>query len=93
MTWCIDKYLEKTLTEMKLCPGVDVTFECHLFEEKDFCLSVFWHAPSTNLRWYPICQIDSGHTTIFHSEGSENPEHFEDVLVEAWSFLNKWLQN
>lgn len=92
MIWFIDEYLEKTLSEMKLCPGVDVSLECHYFPEKDFCLSVFWHDPSVNLNWYPIVQIDTGHTTVFHCEGSEDPEHYEDVLTEAWSFLKKWLQ-
>lgn len=50
-----------------LRPGIDLTLEC-----EGYSVSFFWHNPSLNLTYYPICQIDFRDKTLLHWEGSEN---------------------
>lgn len=93
MVWWIDEYLDLTLRKIDLCPGVDVSFT-HSGEtrDEDISVDIFWHSPSVNLDWYPICQIDHGGRTVFHREGTENEEHWGDLLQQAADFLAQELQ-
>lgn len=92
MIWFVDDYMKKTLENLDLCPGVDVDFTVHTELRGDVSVSVFWHEPSRNLDWYPVCQIDAEHTTIFHGEGAENPEAWPTLLKDASDRFDRWLQ-
>ena len=95
MVWWIDEYLDLTLRKIDLCPGVDVAFTFHGVAKDysdDIDVSIFWHSPSVNLGWYPICQIDHGCRTVFHREGAENDERWHDLLEQAADFLAQELQ-
>ena len=85
MTYC-EMYARDLLLQTKLCVGVDIDIEER--EEKMY-ISIFWHRPSINVGWYPICQIDLGGKTVFDKSGTENPEHWGDLLLEAADFLGK----
>ena len=86
MTWFVDEYLDKTLRNLDLCPGCDIDIRIKE-DDMDVDISVFWHAPSINLDWYPICQIDMNGKTIFHHEGAENPDAWGDYLSIAADML------
>ena len=93
MTWWIDEYLDRQLRALNLCPGVDVNLTFHGGAKDysdDIDVSIFWHSPSVNLGWYPIGQIDFGCRTIFHREGTENPEHWKDLLTEMAKFISEY---
>lgn len=84
-------YFDSTLRSLHLCPSVDITLAFHepMFGyEKS--IDIFWHRPSINIGWYPICQIDVDGKTIFHHEGSENADHWDDLLIQAADFLENW---
>lgn len=87
----LDEYFDSTLRSLHLCPSVDITLNtnCGGFAE-DHSIYFFWHSPSINLGWYPICQIDIGNKTIFHLEGSENADHWDDLPKAAADFLKGW---
>jgi hypothetical protein len=93
MTWWIDEYLDFSLRKLDLCPGADVSFSVKgESKSEDVDVSVFWHSPSVNVGWYPICQISRGDSTIFYGEGTENDEHWHDLLVRAADALAQELQ-
>lgn len=83
MIWFIDEYLDAVLREMKLCPGVNVNIDTADIGGVNLCISVYWHHPSLNLEWYPICHIDFNNDTIFHREGAEDPEQWGDLMAAA----------
>lgn len=87
-----NEYILKTLRNADLCPAVDFSLT---FRSFGYCLDiyVFWHQPSLNLGWYPICQIDIRDKTVFHREGSENNEHWNDLLKEAADFLEMYKES
>lgn len=91
MIWFIDEYLDKVIRSLELCPGVDITIDTHEIQDEDYdiCISIFWHKPSLNLHWYPICQIDLNGRTIFHHEGGENPESWSALLNAAVDRLSE----
>lgn len=93
MVWWIDEYLNLTLRNLDLCPGVDVSFS-HKGEtrDEDISVDIFWHNPSVNVGWYPVCQIDMGNRTIFHGEGTENGEHWGELTKKAADALAAELQ-
>lgn len=92
MTWFVEEYLGKTLRCLDLCPNVDVYLSFR-GDAKDYSdvidVSIFWSAPNSSTNWYPIGQIDFGRRTIFHREGSENIDHWEDLLNEMAEFIEK----
>lgn len=91
MIWFVDEYLQSFLSDAKLCPGVDLSVDFQGdYRSEDISISIFWHRPCINLGWYPICQIDFGHKTIFHRDGSENSEYWDDLLKEAREFLSNY---
>lgn len=96
MVWWVDEYIDSSLRKLDLCPGVDVSFSFRGDEfdgkEKGVSVDIFWHSPSINLGWYPICQIDIGRKTVFHREGTENSEHWRDLLTEAADFFADAIQ-
>ena len=67
---------------MKLIPGKDVTVEVG---EKE--LYLWWHEPSLNLNWYPIIEVFHGDVSVYHREGSENPERWEEFFNDALQFV------
>lgn len=83
MVWFIDEYLDKTIREMKLCPGVNVNIDTPDVSGLYFHISIYWSSPRLNLNWYPIFHIDKNCETIFHSEGPENPDGWEDFVGKA----------
>lgn len=91
MTWFVEEYLDKQLFALDLCPGVDVEFTFQ-GEAKDYSdrlfVCIFWSMPNSSTDWYPIGQIDFGHRTIFHREGTENIDHWEDLLKEMAEFIS-----
>lgn len=89
-TYNINEYILRTLRNADLCPAVAIYLDIENPFADSLSVSIFWHAPSLNVGWYPICQIDIGNRTIFHREGSENNEHWNDLLTEAADFLEKW---
>ena len=92
MTWNVDEYLDKTLRGLSLCPGVSVCIDT---ADLDFMvdINIHWHRPSINLNWYPVCQIDVNNKTIFQHEGSENPEHWHDLLDAAADRLKDYIKD
>ena len=88
MTWFVDEYLDKTLRNLDLCPGVDIDIRFKV-DGVDIGIYICWHSPSINLNWYPICQIDMNDRTIFHREGAENPDLWHDLLTSAADALNR----
>ena len=88
MIWFIDEYFDKQLRALELCPGLDITIETRDAEGFQVCVSIFWHIPSTNLDWFPICQIDLNDCTIFHREGGEDPETWPDFMDKAADALS-----
>lgn len=60
-----------------------VNKEIYQITEDGFRIVLFWHEPSLNLSWYPILQIDDVKQTVFWREGSENYEHWNDIIKEA----------
>lgn len=46
---------------------------------------IFWHEPSLNVNWYPIVQIKYNHKTVFHQEGTENPNYWYKVVSDGIS--------
>jgi len=83
MVWHVDEYLDKTIRNLDLCPGVDVNIDTTDIDGLSVCFSLFWSKPRINLGWYPIVSIDVNNKTIFSSEGTENPEHWKDSLSAA----------
>ena len=83
------EYILKTLRNADLCPDVDFNLSFHRGSRR-LDIYVFWHQPSLNLGWYPICQIDSNDRTVFWREGSENDEHWNDLLKETADFLERY---
>ena len=53
-------------------------------------VDIFWAAPSLNVSWYPIVQIDHNNKTIFNREGTENPGNWYKVIDEA---INRYIDN
>ena len=56
--------------------------------EIPFCggtMSIYWHRPSLNLGWYPIAEYERNNSLLLHSEGPENPEHWEDFLHDVFA--------
>ena len=91
MTWFVEEYLGKTLRGLDLCPNVDVNLSFRgdaKDHSEDIDVSIFWSAPNSSTDWYPIGQIDFGCRTIFHREGSENIDHWEDLLKEMADFIS-----
>ena len=93
MTWFVEEYFDKTLRSLDLCPNVDVDLkfggDAPNYSE-DIDIMIWWHKPSTNLDWYPIGHIDFGLKTIFHREGAENPDRWEDLLNEMADFIKTY---
>lgn len=83
MIWFIDEYLDGFLRDMKLCPGVNVNMDTSDIDGMSVCISVFWHSPSLNLDWYPLCQIDYNNVTIFSKEGTEDQEQWGKLMEAA----------
>lgn len=94
MTWFIDEYLDKTLRSLDLCPGVDVSITVH-GDAPDYAddidVYVFWSAPNTSTDWYPVGRIDKGCISFFYEKGTENPEHWGDLLCEMADAIEKKL--
>lgn len=67
------------LEKLKEClvPGVDAEFKTR---DGLYDVFLFWHMPSINLGCFPILQINRGNKTVFHREGSENPDHWCDLI-------------
>lgn len=78
---------EVGVLDFNLVPGKDVNLKIEGLD-----VSIFWHKPSLNVSWYPICQIDDGDLTVFHREGWENPEHWWDLVDDAFGFINEYLR-
>lgn len=57
--------------------------EYTLASDDELIVDLFWGGNFTNVGYYPIVQIDLGDRTIFHREGSENPERWYKVVDEA----------
>lgn len=88
MTYHVKEYLAKTIRNTDLCPNVDVTIEFHGERREDYIgVYIFWHEPSMNVGWYPICQIDYGEKTVFHREGYESSDAWDLLLEWAASFI------
>lgn len=93
MTWFVDEYFDDVLRNMDLCPGVNIVLETDIpHESVSIHFTVFWSAPRLNLNWYPICQIDLDNKTIFHGEGTENPDKWNELLKQAADALDRHLQ-
>jgi hypothetical protein len=91
MTWFVDEYLDKQLRALDLCPNVDVTMSFHgdaKDSSEDIDVYIFWSKPNSSTDWYPIGQIDFGCRTIFHREGTENIDHWQDLLTEMAEFIS-----
>ena len=85
MKYCVPDYLVQTLERLTLCPSVDIAFHKHDIIDVD--VFIFWHKPSINVGFYPICQIDLGDKVIYHREGAENPEEWNRLLKGAADFI------
>ncbi len=83
MVWFIDEYLDIVLREMKLCPGVDISVETPELDGVSVCIYITWHSPGINVGWYPICKIEYNDGTIFHREGPEDPDGWEEFVEQA----------
>lgn len=88
MVWFVDEYLDNALRKLDLCPSVDVSFS---FAEAELSVAIFWHSPSANVGWYPICQVDVGGRTVFHADGAENEERWGELLEQAADALARAL--
>lgn len=91
MTWFVEEYLDKQLRDLDLCPNVDVVLSFNGDAKDcsdDIDVNIFWSKPNSSTDWYPIGQIDFGFRTIFHREGTENPEHWQDLLTEMADFIS-----
>ena len=93
MTYFIDEYLDITLRNLTLCPSVDISISFRGSDTVDFSddidVMVFWNSPNSSTNWYPIGQIDHGLKTIFHREGSENPDCWNNLLNEMADFISR----
>lgn len=89
MTYFVEEYLAAVIRETKLCPGVDITIDFHgEYKEDDISVYIFWHKPSMNVGWYPICQIDCGtKSSVFHREGYECSDYWNKLLEDAASWI------
>lgn len=84
MTWFVDEYLDKTIRNLGLCPGVNIVMDTDDIEAWMYVhISVFWSKPRLNLDWYPIVNIEVNNKTIFAREGAENPDLWGDLLTAA----------
>lgn len=88
MTYKVDEYLEQTLERLSLCPSVEIDLRFNADYKEDIIdVFIFWHEPSINVGYYPICQIDLGGKVIYHREGAENPEEWNRLLKGAAEFI------
>jgi hypothetical protein len=93
MTWFVDEYLDKTIRNLDLCPGVEITLAFRgdaVDRSDDIFVVIFWSKPNTSTDWYPVAQIDHGFKTIFHREGTENIDHWQDLLNEMAEFISSY---
>ena len=70
-----------------LKPGIDLTLEC-----EGYTVSFYWHEPSLNLAYYPICQIDTREDILLHREGGENPMGWDSWTEEIGDKLEELLK-
>lgn len=84
MTWFVDEYLDKTVRNLNLCPGVNIHMDTDDIEAGIYIhISVFWSKPRLNLDWYPIVNIEVNNKTIFARDGAENPDLWGGLLTAA----------
>lgn len=55
----------------------------------NYCVNLFWHEPSLNLNWYPILQIENDGREVFWGEGTENPDCWYKLAINAIEKLCK----
>ncbi len=92
MTWFIDEYLDKTIRNLDLCPGIEI----HIASDSSLNgvairFAVYWSHPRLNLDWYPLISVDANNDTVFFCEGSENPEEWQRHLNDAADAIEKSL--
>ena len=74
--------IDRVKNDLKSYQGDDIT----VTSDDGIDFDIFWHEPSLNVNWYPIVQITSNHKTVFHNEGTENPDYWYKVVSDG---LNK----
>ena len=74
----IIEYLDSV--KYDLTPGDDITL---ITPEDDLSFYLWWSAPSLNLNWYPIVQVNDDTGIIFNREGTENPDNWYRVIDQA----------
>jgi hypothetical protein len=55
--------------------------------EDGYSVYLFWHAPSTNMGWYPILQIYKSGRSVYFQEGAENSDLWYDLAIDAGTYL------
>ena len=78
---------EVDILDFDLIPGEDIDLNIDQLE-----MSIFWVRPSLNTGWYPVVQIDDGDLTVFHREGTENPNGRWGIIDDAFAFINEYLR-
>lgn len=66
--------------------------EYSLFASESLEVYIFWGGNFTNVGYYPVVQVEYNDKTIFHREGTENPQYWYRVVDQAMDKIREVTQ-